>query len=157
MITNNENLVTWSQTFSVGVRSIDDQHMGLLNLVNDMYNHIVGDEKEERVYYKKVIQKTVEYIKVHFAEEEKILKAIKFHDYFSHKRAHDSFILKVVDNIRDYENGKKVNLASFTHFLRDWILTHIAIMDKQYFEYFKQAAARKADKGQDITEEDIAC
>ena len=91
------NLVTWSNTFSVGVRSIDDQHKELLNLVNDMYNHIVGDEKAERAYFKRVINKAVEYVKVHFATEEKILKAIKFNGYAEHKRAHDSFILKVVE------------------------------------------------------------
>jgi len=157
MITNNANLVTWSQTFSVGIRSIDDQHKELLNLVNDMYNHIIGDEKEERAYFRKVIKKTVKYIKVHFATEEKILKAVKSHSYFTHKKAHDYFILKVIDNIRDYERGKKINITSFTHFLRDWILTHIAIMDKQYFEYFKKVAIRKADERQNIDTEDIAC
>jgi hemerythrin len=156
-MTNDTNLVTWSSTFSVGVRSIDNQHKGLLDLVNDMYNHVVGDEKAERAYFKKVIDKVVEYVKVHFATEEKILKAIKFRGYAEHKRAHDSFILKVIENIRDYEDGKRVTLASFTHFLKDWILTHIAIMDKQYFEYFKQVATRKADGKLSITAKDIAC
>jgi len=153
----NNNLVTWSKTFSVGIRSMDNQHKELLNLVNDMYNHVIGDEKEENAYFKKVVKKTVSYIKTHFADEEKILKSIKFHGYFDHKRAHDSFILKVVDNVRDYENGKRVNLTSFTHFLREWILTHIAIMDKQYFEYFKKFIARRADKRLSIAAEDIAC
>ncbi len=100
-MTNNTNLVTWSQTFSVGVRSIDNQHKELLDLVNDMYNHVVGDEKAERAYFKKVIDKVVEYVKVHFATEEKILKAIKFRGYAEHKRAHDAFIFKVIENIRD--------------------------------------------------------
>jgi hemerythrin len=153
----NNDLVTWSQTFSVGVRVIDDQHKELLDLVNDMYNHIVGDEKAEKAYFKKIINKAVEYVKVHFATEEKILKAIKFHGYAEHKRAHDSFILKVVENIQDYESGKRVTLASFTHFLKDWILTHIAIMDKDYFEYFKKVATRKADGRLTIAREDIAC
>jgi hemerythrin len=29
-------LVTWSSAFSVGVKLIDEQHKGLLNMVNDM-------------------------------------------------------------------------------------------------------------------------
>jgi len=153
----NSDLITWSSTFSVGVRTIDDQHKDLLNLVNDMYNHVIGDSEAEKAYFQKVIKRTVEYVKVHFATEEKILKAIKFHGYPEHKRAHDLFILQVIDNIRDYEEGKRVTLASFTHFLKDWILTHIAIMDKQYFEYFKKVATRKADGKLSITAEDIAC
>jgi hemerythrin len=138
-------LVTWSSTYSVGVRLIDDQHKGLLNLVNDMYNHVVDDEAAERAYFKKVIQEAVKYVKVHFATEERVMLAAKFKGYAEHKRAHDSFILTVIDNIREFETGKKMNLATFTHFLKDWILTHIAIMDKQYFEYLKRIAIRKAD------------
>jgi len=151
---DNTNLVTWSQTFSVGVKVIDDQHKELLELVNDMYNHIVGDEKAEKAFFKKIVKKTVNYIKVHFSTEEKILKAVKFQGYAEHKRAHDSFIFKVIENVRDYEDGKRVTLTSITHFLKDWILTHIAIEDKQYFEYFKQVAARKADGRQSLAEED---
>jgi len=151
------NLVTWSSTYSVGVRSIDAQHMELINLVNDMYNHIVGDEKAERAYFKKVIHNAVEYVKVHFATEEKILLATKFPGYAEHKKAHDLFILTVLENIRAYEDGKKMNLASFTHFLKDWILTHIAIMDKQYFNFLKKIATRKANGKLSVTREDIAC
>jgi len=154
---SDDNLVTWSKTFSVGIKTIDDQHKELLELVNDMYNHIVGDKKEEKAYFKKVIKKTVKYIKVHFATEEKILKAIKFVGFSEHKKAHDSFILKVVENVKDYEDGKTVLLASITHFLKDWILTHIAIMDKQYFEYFKQVVTSKADGRLAIAAEDLAC
>jgi len=153
----NSNLVTWSSTYSVGVRSIDAQHMELINLVNDMYNHIVGDEKAERAYFKKIIHNAVEYVKVHFATEEKILLATKFPGYVEHKRAHDLFILNVIENIRDYEEGKKINLAAFTHFLKDWILSHIAVMDKQYFLYLKRIATRKANGKLSVTRENIAC
>jgi len=153
----NENLVNWSTTYSVGVKVIDDQHKGLLNLVNDMYNHVTGNEEEEREYFKKIIQEAVNYVKVHFATEEKIMRAIKFQGYAGHKKAHDSFILTVVENIRDYESGKRVTLSSFTHFLKDWILTHIAIMDKQYFDYFMKIATRKENNQLSITSADIAC
>jgi len=151
------NLVTWSSTYSVGIRAIDAQHMELINLVNDMYNHIVGDEEAERAYFKEVINHAVEYIKVHFATEEKIMRATKFPGYLEHKRAHDLFILNFIENIRDYEDGKRVNLASFTHFLKDWILSHIAIMDKQYFVFLKKIATRKANGKLTVSKEDIAC
>jgi len=31
-------LVTWSSTYSVGIKIIDEQHKKLLDLVNDMFN-----------------------------------------------------------------------------------------------------------------------
>jgi len=152
----NSELVTWSPTFSVGIRLIDQQHKGLLDMVNDMFNHVVGSEEAEREYFQRIIHKAVDYVKVHFATEERIMKATRFPGYLSHKGAHEDFILTVAQNIQEYRTGKKGNLLSFTHFLREWILTHIAIMDKQYFDYFKRIASRKADGKLSITFEDIA-
>ena len=148
-------LVTWSSTFSVGVKLIDDQHKGLFNLVNDLFNHVIGDEAEEQIYFQKIIQKTVQYIKVHLATEEKIMIATNFPGYAEHKKAHDSFVLAVVNYTQDFEAGKKQTLSSFTRFLKDWILTHIAIMDKQYFEYFRKIASRKADGKLSISSADV--
>jgi hemerythrin len=148
-------LVKWSATFSVGIKLIDDQHKGLLNLVNDLFNHASGDEATERAYFQKVIQTAVNYVKVHFATEEKIMIATKFPGYMEHKKAHDTFVLTVVDSIRDFEAGKKFTLSGFTKFLKEWVLTHIAIMDKQYFTYFKNIATRKADGRLTINQGDV--
>jgi len=150
-------LVTWSSTYSVGIKIIDEQHKKLLDLVNDMFNHVVGNEAAERAYFKKIIRQAVEYIKVHFSTEEKILIATKFPGYAEHKKSHDTFILAVVDNIRAFDSGKKMNLCYFTHFLKDWVLTHIAIMDKEYFDFLKKNALRKKDAKPNNNVEEIAC
>jgi len=130
------NLVTWSATYSVGIKLIDDQHKGLFNLVNEMYNHVSNDDDEaERAYFKNVIRQVVDYIKTHFATEEEIMKRTQYKDYVGHKLAHDFFILSMINIVQKFDEGKKVPLMTFTHFIKDWILTHIAIMDKQCFKY----------------------
>jgi hemerythrin len=73
-----EERVTWSHSYSMGIKIIDDQHKGLLEFVNDLFNHSTGNEREERDYFKDVIQQAVQYIKQHFATEEKIMIATKF-------------------------------------------------------------------------------
>ena len=156
MARDKSELVTWSPTFSVGVGLIDRQHKGLLDQVNDMFNHVVGAEDAEREYFQKIIHQAVNYVKVHFATEERIMIATKFPGYIEHKKAHDTFILTVVENIQEYETGKKLTLSTFTRFLKDWILTHIAIMDKQYFEYFKRIAVRKSNGKLSIASDDLA-
>jgi len=150
-----KELVTWSSALSVGIKLFDDQHKGLLDLVNDMHNHVIGNEEEEHKYLESVIQKAIQYVKVHFASEEKIMIATKFSGYKEHKRAHDKFIMTIVNNIREFEAGKRFSLTTITKFLREWILTHIAIMDKQYFKYFRKIASRKDDGKFSITSADI--
>jgi hemerythrin len=135
------DFITWSGTFACGIRLIDDQHKELINLVNEMFCHATGNDKQEREYFSKVIQKAVRYIKVHFATEEKIMRAMHYPDYAEHKKHHDHFILEVLYNIREYETEKHYTLFSFTKYLKDWILSHIGVVDKQYFLYVKRMIA----------------
>jgi len=155
MIKYDSELIVWSHKLSCGIKLIDDQHKGLVNLVNEMFNHITGNEVQEHNYFNRVIQEAVKYVKVHFATEEKIMIATKFSGYAEHKREHDSFVIAVVNNIKDFEAGKRFTLSTFTRFLKEWILSHIAVMDKQYFEYFKSIASRKGDGKMSITSADI--
>ncbi|MCL2809817.1 MAG: bacteriohemerythrin [Treponema sp.] len=154
MVVNND-LITWSDKFSSGVKLIDDQHKELVELVNEMFNHVTGNDLQEHNYFNRVINDAVSYVKKHFTTEEKLMIATKFDGYAEHKKEHETFILAVVENIKDYEAGKRLTLSTFTRFLKDWVLSHIALMDKKYFEYFKKVATRKADGKLSINSEDI--
>jgi len=139
--------IVWANTFSCGVKPIDDQHKELISLVNEMFNHVTGDEKQEREYFNKVFLKVVNYIRVHFATEEKIMLVTRFSGYNEHKMAHDNFISTVKNYIYNFTSGKRFSLYTFTKFLKNWVLSHIAIMDKQYFEYFRKTAIRNRASG----------
>jgi len=153
---NAKEFVTWTEKLSCGIKIIDDQHKGLVNLVNEMFDHASGNFVQERDYFNRVIQELVKYVKDHFASEEKILIATKFAGYTEHKKEHEAFIRAVIEKSREYESGNnRLTLSTFTRFLRDWILSHIAVMDKQYFEYFKKIATRKDDGKLTITSADV--
>jgi hemerythrin len=130
-------LITWSDTFAFGIKLIDDQHKELVDLVNEMFLHATGNDEQEHEYFSSVIQKAVHYIKIHFATEEKLMRGINYPDYAEHKRNHDCFILDVLINIRDYETEKHYSLYTFTKYLKDWVLSHIGVIDKKYHLYIK--------------------
>jgi len=150
-----KNHVSWSNTYSMGVKLIDDQHKGLVDFVNDLFNHSNGNEKEEREYFGAVIQQAVQYIKEHFQSEEKLMIGTKFPGYAEHKRVHDEFTLTVIKSVKDFEAGKRLVLEKFAYFLKDWVLTHVGVMDKQYADYFRKIATRKEDGKLSITKADI--
>jgi hemerythrin len=147
--------VSWSDSYSMGVKLIDDQHKGLLDFVNDLFNHSTGNEEEERAYFKEVINQALQYIKLHFQTEEKLMIMTKFSGYAEHKNKHDDFKLTVIKSVKDFDSGKRLVLEKFAYFLKDWVLTHIAIVDRQYAEYFKKIATRKADGKLSITKDDV--
>ncbi|MCL2764215.1 MAG: bacteriohemerythrin [Treponema sp.] len=155
MIYCKSELITWSNTFSCGIRIIDEQHMGLVELVNEMFSHVTGDQQEEADYFKRVFQEAARYIKVHFATEEKIMLLTNYKGYNEHKVAHESFIATVTGYILDFKAGKRFSLYSFTKFLKNWVLSHIAVMDKQYFQYLRRTATRKENGRLSISSADI--
>ena len=151
----NVNLLVWSPAYSVGIQAADDQHRRLCELINDLSHHVSGNEDEEREYFRGAIQQVVQYVKVHFVAEEETMLRKKHEGHHEHKKIHDAFIITVVDYIRDFEAGKKFNRASFTEFLNGWVLSHIAIMNKRYFTYYKQMPAGRADEKLTITIDDV--
>ena len=148
-------MISWSGAFACGIRQIDDQHKTLVNLVNDMFNHVSGNEEEEQKYLRAVLKEAAKYVKIHFATEEKIFIATRFSGYDEHKAVHDSFILVVTEQIRAFQDGKRISLYNLTNYLKDWVLTHIAAMDRQYFVYLRGLATRKADGKLTISKKDV--
>ena len=135
--------VVWSNNYSVGIKEIDDQHKELLDLVNDLFTHSSGNEREERAYFKEVIHGAVSYVKTHFATEEKLLLSMKFPGYAEHKKTHDEFVLTIVKAVKDFESGKRLVLEKFAYFLKDWVLSHVATMDTQYAQYVRKMPTQK--------------
>ena len=150
------NHVTWSDSYSMGIKIIDEQHKDLLDFVNELYAHATGNEEEELAWFKEVIQQAVQYIKEHFATEEKYMKLTMFHGYAEHKKTHDEFTLIVENSVKDFQEGKGLDLEKFAYFLKDWVLTHLAIMDRQYSNYYWRIATYKADGNLTVTAADVA-
>lgn len=136
--------IAWSKSFEVGIELIDQQHKELLLLVNDLFSYATGNEAEERAYFKSVVHKMVQYVKTHFVTEEKCLLASKFPGYAEHKKIHDEFTLTIIKTVKDFEAGKRLVLEKLAYFLKDWILSHIAIEDAKYFQYFRKIEFVKA-------------
>jgi len=149
---NNNELIKWNNNLACGIKIIDTQHMGLVEMVNEMFNHVSGDEQTEREYFNKVIREAVRYVRTHFATEERIMRLTRFKGYAEHKKEHDKFITTVIKNIYEYESGggSRMKLSSFTKFLKDWILSHIALVDKQYFKHLHDIAGRKPSEDLNI-------
>ncbi|MDR1909989.1 MAG: bacteriohemerythrin [Spirochaetaceae bacterium] len=129
-------LVTWDDKYSVGIPLIDEQHKELINLTNELYQGCrTGTEEEKRAYFLKTVKSAVEYVKYHFSAEEKMLENIKYPKYAEHKRQHEAFIQRLLADVKSYQEGMKLVPNSFVRFLRDWILSHIAMEDTQYARY----------------------
>ena len=150
-----KEVVSWHESYSIGIKEIDDQHKELLKIVNSLFSRVSGSVEEERAYFSQVIHQAAAYVKTHFANEEKYMVATKFSGYVEHKKIHDEFVLKIVNISKDFDAGKRLVLEKLAYFLKDWVLSHIAVMDTQYARYFRSIATRKECGKLSITMADV--
>lgn len=138
-----KEFITWSDTLSVGVHEIDDQHKELLNMLNELNKAIEGGwGKEAR---KEVINKLVEYTRVHFTTEESVMSISHYPDIEAHKKQHEILIDTVHDYIKKYEHDPSSSSYDLLFFLKRWLTEHIIKSDKRFGEFLiKTQNAKKS-------------
>jgi hemerythrin len=132
---NKNVFVAWDDRYSVGIPLIDKQHRELISLTNELYEACLEGTAAAGASFREAVRGTVDYVKYHFAAEEKLLEQAKYPGFAAHKKEHESFIMKVLEDVRNFTEGKKFVPNIFVRYLKDWILAHIAVEDKKYAEY----------------------
>jgi hemerythrin len=128
----------WKEEYSVGIPAVDEQHQELVKLTNELHIACLEEDSIQQ-YFMDTIHKTLDYTAFHFSTEERLMKATGYPDFAAHKREHDAFVQKVVQIMVDSQKFFKKKSApyNFVSFLQNWILDHIAKVDKAFGEYMR--------------------
>jgi hemerythrin len=135
MTMQDTNLVEWDDQYVVGIPLIDEQHKTLINMTNELYLGCLKGDAAAEAYFLKTIHKAVDYVRFHFSSEEKLLNRIGYPNFTAHKKEHEDFAREIIQQVEAFQAGKKFVPNVFVRFLRDWVLTHIAVSDKGYAKY----------------------
>ena len=80
-----------------------------------------------------VLKEMVDYTKVHFAAEERILRDSGYPDYEQHKAVHEKVTEKVSTIHSKYLQGNGSHLTiEAMNYLNDWLQKHILGTDQRY-------------------------
>ena len=133
----NPIIVQWQNSYSVGIKVIDDQHMKLVKLTNKLFaSCISGNERTKSdSIFMSVVNEVIDYVGYHFSTEEKIMERINYPEYKRHKKEHVDFVKEVLAKVGEFKTSKANTSLYFVYFLRDWILQHIAVNDKKLGKY----------------------
>jgi hemerythrin len=123
-------LFAWDQSFSVSVRKLDEQHKALIGIVNQLFESISGGRGAEVI--ESTLNELVSYTKVHFREEEAMMRATNYPAFAIHQAQHTKFEETVQKLIADLRANGRANTVTLLQFLKDWLTTHIKQTDKQY-------------------------
>lgn len=136
--TKSPEIVSWSETYATGIELIDNQHMQLVKLTNELYRGCMSGKETANAAFKDTMSRMVEYVRFHFAAEQKILEAVKYPEYKAHKKLHDTLVMNILEAVKEYEKGVKFVPNQFVRTLKDWIFGHIAVYDKGYSLYIRE-------------------
>jgi hemerythrin len=129
------DFVEWGERYSMNIPFIDEQHKELVRLTNELYQGCLMGDDVAQAYFMKAIKGIVDYVGKHFSTEEKMLENIHYPDLGAHKNQHEKFVKKILEDVQSFQNGKHFVPNVFVRYLKDWILSHIAVEDKRYAEY----------------------
>jgi len=126
-------LMAWNTTLSVKVKQFDDQHMKLVDMVNDL--HDAMKEGKGNVVLGKILNGLISYTATHFAAEEKLMAQHAYPDAIAHKREHENLVKQVVELQNNFKAGKAILTLDVMMFLKGWLVKHIQGDDRKYGIY----------------------
>ncbi len=129
--------IEWKDTFSVGVKALDEQHQELFSYLNTIF--AIFEDPSQREKTGEVLLKLEEYARVHFTTEEKLFEKHKFYGTKDHQKEHHLYEEKIKEFNLRMEKGNDRVLEDMLEFLADWWMGHIQGCDKDYTRFLNNS------------------
>ena len=122
-------LIEWSDDFSVGVADIDEEHKGLIDLINQLYANLQRGASADEVadFFGEIYAN----ISAHFALEEKIMRESGYQEYAAHKNEHEQLLDEIRDLMDEYEQHSAIDESELSARLQTWFGNHFKTMDSR--------------------------
>ena len=126
------SLMDWSNDLDVHVDEMNNQHKGLLEVMNALFDsHQAGAEFNE---LKSLLDKLADLTIKHFEEEEVYMESIEYPGIKGHKKIHQDLLAKFLALKEEFEKSQSLEQCFFD-FLRLWLAAHIKGIDMKYGEH----------------------
>lgn len=121
----------WEPDLDVQVEKMNDQHKHLIGLMETLYQVNESDAGKDAVI--QAVKNLVDYVVIHFRDEEAHMEAINFYGIGAHKQIHQHLLDDLDKFAKDFvaSDAKKLN-GEFMAFLSLWINVHIVAIDTKY-------------------------
>jgi hemerythrin len=126
------NFIELSKDDLVNIKSIDDQHKEIIEILNKLHASFMKQENEEMIGN---LNKLIEEMEVHFENEESLMKQYNYPGYISHKLEHDRIYNKTLVSADSNKSGKSQLSIEDLNSLKRWFFNHLELNDKKCGEF----------------------
>ena len=129
--------IEWNSRLMLGIPLIDSQHQKLIQLTKNLHIACLQNPEIANSYFIEVAHQAIDYVYHHFSTEEKIMLLLKYPEYSEHKKEHQNFVREILIENQKFSVQKHLVPNRYVQYLKNWILSHIAVSDKTLAEYIQ--------------------
>jgi hemerythrin len=126
--------IKWQESNETGIELIDEQHKGILSIINTFY-YMMANKVHNHMMYSCISDTLKNYSRIHFITEEDIIFASRYPDFAEHKKLHQSLTLEI--EIIEHQGIRNNDAGPLLEFLKKWWLEHINEKDRLYVPFLK--------------------
>jgi len=129
LLTQGNLLIVWGERHMTGIAIADEQHRGIVSIINSLYYSRFSPKKENllRATNKMILG----YTKIHFKDEMELLKDSGYPQFNEHQAQHDHLIAES-DRMFHACLEEGGDPGPYLRFLKDWWQNHILHEDMAY-------------------------
>ena len=131
-----QNFVRWNGSMKLGIPIIDDQHTNLLRIVDNLQLTCQKGTDCANLRFIGAASEAIEYIRYHFATEEKLMKLLEYPKFNEHINEHKDCLLDLSYISGQFKGEQNPDYQQFVIFLNEWIVTHVCESDRNFAHYF---------------------
>ncbi|MBF0267411.1 MAG: bacteriohemerythrin [Alphaproteobacteria bacterium] len=130
-------LLPWHDSYSIGVRALDDDHRHWVELINKFH------DAQERGDAAQVIEANIDallaHTKEHFGREEALMNKSGYPGFTKHKASHDLTLAKLNElTERRKTYGETIDQKLLIDFMKNFFIGHVTSEDLRMREYFRE-------------------
>lgn len=128
------DIITWTNSLSVGIKEMDDQHKKLIAMINKLIEEQHTLTEPETIA--ELLTAMTDYAQEHFRAEEYLMSEYGYESIDRQVKSHEEFIAKTLAFMSASDIGPNILSKALLEYLKSWLVGHILNEDMQYKEFF---------------------
>jgi len=131
----------WSADYSIGVEIFDNEHKGLMAILNDL--HAVLGSGHDRAEVERLCYRLMEHAIQHFRHEEMYFEDWAYPRRVEHANAHKNLRREIFAlQSKLLANPAQEGGQALSIFLKEWLTRHILTDDREYGAFLREKGLR---------------
>jgi hemerythrin-like metal-binding protein len=115
---------------------MDDQHGILMDTMNELRLAVVRGMGREQV--SEVLDRLIEFTRMHYSSEEKLMKQHLFPGREEHCAEHKRILAQILQSSHRVQHGEQMQMRPLLRFLCESYTEHIESMDREYGSWLNE-------------------